>query len=147
MTYGPADAANPSSAARVWPAVVRAADNLHIGVTRLDRSQHRAALVGRGIVDDDTFDIWIGLTEYGVDRGTQKTSVIEIDDDDTDQRQAKKIFLSPDSCPGKALHLARGLHRAFAQAKPIARSLIQMNASALRIESQRWPLPAKVTDI
>jgi hypothetical protein len=25
--------------------------------------QDRAALVGGGIVDDDTFDIWIGLTE------------------------------------------------------------------------------------
>src|SRR5580693_2397652 len=64
------------------PAVVRAADNLHIGVTRLDRTQYRATLVGRSIVDDDTFDIWIGLAEYGVDGGTQKTSVIEIDDDD-----------------------------------------------------------------
>jgi hypothetical protein len=57
----------------------------------LDRAQYRAALVGRGIVDDNTFYIGIGLTEYGVDRGTQKTSVIEIDDDDTYQRQVKEF--------------------------------------------------------
>ena len=73
-------------------AIVRAADNLDTGVTRLDRTQHRAALVGGRIINDDTFDIWIGLTKYGVNGGMQKTSVIEIDDDDADQRKAKKFF-------------------------------------------------------
>jgi hypothetical protein len=76
---------------------------------------------------------WIGLTKYWIDRRAQKTPVIEIDDNDTDQRQAKKLlFFVARFLPGKALHLARGLDHASAQEKPFARSLIQMNASALR---------------
>lgn len=49
-------------------AVFGTADNLHTRIARLDRLQHGAAFVARGIVDDDTFDIWIGLTQYGLDR-------------------------------------------------------------------------------
>ena len=99
-------------------AVFGPADDLHMGVTRLDRLQHRAALVGRGIVDDDTFDIWIGLTEYGIDRGAQKAPVIEIDDDDTDQRQAKKLLSSPNSVPEKLLTL-RAARSCLSARKPL----------------------------
>src|SRR5580704_6288575 len=122
------------------PAIVRAADNPHIGITRLDRTQHRAALVGRGIVNDDTFDIWIGLTKDGVDGGTQKTSVIEIDDNDAYQWQAKQFFPVARFAMRNA---PRGLHRAAAQTKPIAGSLIQMNVSGSRIEAKVCACPAR----
>src|ERR1700730_14273910 len=121
------------------PAIVWAADNLHIGITRLDRTQHRAALVGRGIINNDTFDIWIGLTKYGVDGGTQKTSIIEIDDNDAYQWQAKQFFPVTRFAMRNA---PRGLHRAAAQTKPIRRSLIQMTCPPSRIEAKVWRLPA-----
>ena len=63
----------------------------------------------------------------------QKTSVIEIDDDDADQRKAKRFFPAARFAMRKA---PRGLHRAVAQTKLIARSLLQMNASALRIPAK-----------
>jgi len=53
-----------------------------------------AAFVGRGVVHNHAFNIRIGLLEDRVDRGAEKASIIEIDDDDADEGQAKRFLVA-----------------------------------------------------
>jgi len=47
---------------------------------------HIAGIVGRAIIDDDHFDRRIGLRDRAVDRRAKKTGVVEIVDNDADER-------------------------------------------------------------
>ena len=69
-----------------------APDDLQAVMRRVQGVQNRLAVIGRSIVDDDTFDFRVGLVE---DRGnglSQQMAIIVVDNDDAHQGQLEQEF-------------------------------------------------------
>jgi len=62
-------------------------DRLRIAIG--DRGQDTWAFVRGSIVDDDAFDVRIGLLEHAVNGLIEEAAVVVIDNDDADQGQTK----------------------------------------------------------
>ena len=90
-------------------AVARPPDDRRCAGFRLEIVQDRGTFVGRGIVDDDTFDVAIGLVAHGRDEGGQKPAVVEVDDDHAHEGQRHPIAIAPGAhCVAQA-HELRGV--------------------------------------
>ena len=77
------------SVERGWrlPVVALPANDRNRAVFAPELVQDRGGLVGRSIVDEDALDIRIGLRRNRVEQRAQEPAVIEVDDDDADERQ------------------------------------------------------------
>jgi hypothetical protein len=60
---------------------------VYIRLVTTNAFEHGFAIVGRGVIDDDAFDMRIGLGEDGIDRFEQEATIIIIGDNYAYQRQ------------------------------------------------------------
>ncbi len=56
------------------------------------RGQHLRSFVGRGVIDDDAFHVGVGLVPDRIHGVGKETAVIEVHDDDADERELRSCL-------------------------------------------------------